>query len=532
MSSLNGPILLGGLLVRPLGDQGAWIVRPPAGAREEAYAEQLRRQPGITAAEPDRLHPIQGAPNDPLYPQQWHLARVRAAEAWDRSLGSPRVLVAILDTGIDPDHPELASKVVGGTNLVGGNSSWADDHGHGTAVAGVVAAATNNSLGVASLGAGCGMLAVKVADARGVASTSNLYQGLLWAADRGAKVANLSFRVSESSFVALGMQYFVSKGGVVTVSAGNQGDQSTAPDNPHCLTVSATTSADSVATWSTTGSIVDLAAPGDLILTTQRGGTYGYWSGTSFSAPLVAAAAALAFARNGGLEPSAVVNALRLGAKDLGASGWDPSFGYGRLDAAAALDLLPGGEPDDTTPPSVEFVEPTSGASLRGVVQVAVRASDDRRVRSIRWLLDGVHMGTREGSTLLEAAWDTAQSANGLHSLTAVAEDDAGNRKEETIPVLVQNGDVRPPRVRMTAPLEGEAFGDRLSVRGTAEDESGIAKIEVYVNGSLKGTRTRSSFSMDLFTKSWRAGTYLVFLRAYDRAGNTAESPVRSVQKR
>ncbi|MCA1948720.1 MAG: S8 family serine peptidase, partial [Armatimonadetes bacterium] len=334
----------------PLGPQGVWIVRCPSGVREEALAAQLRRQPGVLAAEPDALFQVQARPNDASYPQQWHLPKVGSEEAWDLSKGSPSVLVAVLDTGVDRSHPDFAGKLEPGRNVLNEAAAPLDDNGHGTAVAGVVAAATDNGIGIASLGWSCRILPVKVADSSGWASSSSIYLGLVWAADHGAKVANLSFRVSDNTFASLGMQYFASKGGVVTVSAGNQGDVSSSPDNPYCLTVGATDSSDQVASWSTRGTIVDLTAPGDRILTTNRGGGYGVWSGTSFSAPLAAAAVALAFSAKPELTPEQAMLAVKDSAKDLGPAGWDPAYGQGRRDAASALWSILGGEPKDETP--------------------------------------------------------------------------------------------------------------------------------------------------------------------------------------
>ncbi len=525
---------LGGLpsVPEPLGPQGVWIVRCPAGVREDAFAAQLRRQPGVVAAEPDVLFRIQAKPNDAAYPQQWHLPMVGSEEAWDLSKGSSAVLVAVLDTGVDGNHPDLAGKLEPGWNVLNEGAAPIDDNGHGTAVAGVVAAATNNGIGVASLGWGCRILPIKVADASGWASTSSIYMGLIWAADQGARVANVSFRVSENTFASFGMQYFASKGGVVTVSAGNQGDTSGSPDNPYCLTVGATDSSDRVASWSTRGSIVDLTAPGDRILSTNRGGGYGAWSGTSFSAPLVAAAVALAYSAKTDLTPEAAMSAVKNAARDLGPAGWDATYGQGRLDAAAALQVVVGGSPKDETPPQVEFVAPTSGSTVQGAaVAVVIRATDDRQVRRIGWLLDGASMGLVEGTDRVEATWNTLDSIDGVHTLEAVAEDSSGNQARTVIQVVVANGDRKPPTVVLSSPADGAEFGDRLALRGYASDESGIARIEVYVNGSLKGYRLRDTFSMDLYSKYWRAGWYTVRLKAYDGAGNSADSQTISVRK-
>src|SRR5262249_836915 len=152
--------------------------------------------------------------------------------------------------------------------------------------------------------------------------------GLTWAADHGARVANLSYMMTNVATVTTAAKYFQSKGGVVTMSAGNYSTFDPTADNPYVLTVSATDPNDNITGYSNTGHNSDLAAPGDSILTTALGGGYIAFSGTSFSAPVTAGVAALVMSVNPNLSGSQVQDVLKKSADDFGAPGWDPSYGW------------------------------------------------------------------------------------------------------------------------------------------------------------------------------------------------------------
>src|SRR5438445_434046 len=157
-----------------------------------------------------------------------------------------------------------------GWNVYDNNSDTSDVYGHGTSVAGVAAATSNNGAGVASVAWGCKLLPVRISDLNGYATYSTIASGLTYAADHGARVANVSFRASDSSTVASAAQYFQSKGGVVAMAAGNESTFVSSADNPYVLTVSATDSNDALTSWSNTGNNIDLAAPGRVFLEHDR----------------------------------------------------------------------------------------------------------------------------------------------------------------------------------------------------------------------------------------------------------------------
>src|SRR5436190_3682568 len=320
------------------------ILNVPEAARDHVLVA-LQHNPNIEFAEPDGIHEPSLVPNDTYYSFAWHLPKMQAPQAWDISTGSSSVIIAILDTGVESTHPDLAAKIVSGWNFYDNNSNTSDVLGHGTQVAGGAAAISNNGTGVSSLAWGCRIMPIRVTDTTGSAFDSTIAQALSWAADRGVRVANASYAVSQSSAVASAAQYFQSKGGVVTIAAGNQSTFVSAADNPYVLTISATDSSDLVCAWSNTGNIIDLAAPGSGIPSTGSGGTYVTAGGTSLSAPIVAGVAALVISVNPSLTGAQVQDILKGSADDLGAPGWDPSYGWGRVNAYKAVLAAAGGTP-------------------------------------------------------------------------------------------------------------------------------------------------------------------------------------------
>jgi len=173
------------------------IIKVPEAARDRVL-EALQRHAGIEFAEPDGVHQPSLIPNDTYYSFAWHLPKIQAPQAWDIATGSSSVTVAILDTGVESTHPDLAAKIVSGWNFYDNNSNTSDVLGHGTQVAGGAAAISNNGTGVSSLAWGCRIMPIRVSDTTGSAFDSTIAQALSWAADQGVRVANASYAVSQS----------------------------------------------------------------------------------------------------------------------------------------------------------------------------------------------------------------------------------------------------------------------------------------------------------------------------------------------
>lgn len=242
----------------------------------------------------------------------WGINRIRAPEAWSISKGRG-VKVAVLDSGIDLSHPDL--RVVGGVNQVEGARSYDDDRGHGTHVAGIIAA-LDNRYGVVGAGPSIELYAVKVLDKRGRGWWSDIFAGLDWCVDNGMQVANMSFGSTQYDQTYEEVVYRSYKAGVVLVaSAGNNGPS---PDSvqyparyPGVMAVSALDSSDRIASWSSIGSQIDLIAPGVDVLSTYTGPKYTTLSGTSMAAPHVSGVAALRLGIDSNKSPDHITAVLK-----------------------------------------------------------------------------------------------------------------------------------------------------------------------------------------------------------------------------
>ena len=330
----------------------------------------LRADPRVRYAQLDGIVHALRVPNDEYLPTQWSVTKTRAEQAWDLSVGSPDVVVAVLDTGVDPEQADLRGKLVAGYDYVNNDQDPTDDNGHGTAVAGIVAANSDNQIGVAGYCWACRLMPVKVLGSDGTGFASGLAQGMIWATDHGARVLNLSLGGPvEDSTLAAAAQYAWLHGVLVVAAAGNEGvltlDYPAAL--PNVLSVGASDANDRLYAFSNRGARV--AAPGENS-TTARGGGYVSFLGTSSAAPVVSGIAALAFSLMPQATPAQVERALETTAVPI------PDVVTGRVDAYGALHAL---APDLALRPPASGAEPTqpSGGS-------ASTAGAGRRTKVVR----------------------------------------------------------------------------------------------------------------------------------------------------
>lgn len=512
---------------RRIGRSSLAIVDLPPNASETAVAMLLARHPQLKSAELDmRIAPAM-TPNDPYMGSEWHLARINAPRAWDSAQGAG-IRIAILDTGIDATHPDLAGRLVPGWNFYDGNADTSDVHGHGTAVAGAAAAAMNNSIGVASVAGQASLMPVRIADANAYAYWSTVAQGLNWAADQGARVANISYGgVVGSATVRGAADYLRSKGGLVVVSAGNNGiDEGLAP-TASMIPVSATDETDNRTSWSSYGGFVAIAAPGQNIWTTNRGGGYGTWWGTSFASPVVAGAVALLMSARPAMSGSAIQNALFSTATDLGAAGRDPYYGWGRLDAGAAMQAVLAAPAPDTQPPVVSVGAPLAGALVSGLVAVDVGATDNQAVVRVDLRVNGAVVAS-DTSAPYGFSWNSAAVVDGPVTITAIAVDAAGNAATSApVTVTVANAglaDTQPPTIAITKPANGSRLsGNTVAISTSATDNSGAAGIRqtIYIDGEQVASGTGASLAYTWNFKKAPAGSHTIQAVARDAAGNT-----------
>jgi type VII secretion-associated serine protease mycosin len=321
--------------------------------------ERLSRQGTVVALDVDG--PVQALGSaDPYRERQWALDATSFEPSWPTTDGSGAV-VAVVDSGVQADHEDLAGSVLPGWDAIANRSGGTTDpHGHGTHVSGIIAAVTGNGRGIAGAAPGVQILPVRVLGPTDSGNMSDVVEGIIWAADHGADVINLSLGSStRSTTEERAIRYAVKKGAVVVASAGNEAQKGNAPiypaASPGAVAVAATAASGTRASFSNYGSYVDIAAPGSAVYSTVPSG-YASWSGTSMAAPYVSAAAALVAARYPELSPAQIRGLLERSADDLGNAGRDESFGAGLVDPARAISLAaPSGSsipaaPDTPTP--------------------------------------------------------------------------------------------------------------------------------------------------------------------------------------
>jgi subtilisin family serine protease len=341
-----------------------------------AVGRALRNDPRVLAVVPDAVVKASGWPNnadpsDPLYAEQTDLEQIGVPDAWRTTTGDPDVVVAVIDTGVDLDHPDLAGlTVTAPRNEIWNSTDVADGYGHGTHVAGTIVARTDNETGIAGIAPDVTLMPVKVLDDSGFGSFSDVLDGVDWARTNGADIINLSLGGALTpEQVALIQPTFTaarSAGILVVAAAGNSGTPFM--EYPAGLngvvSVAAVDGDDMHAEFSTFNRAVDISAPGVDTLSTLFG-DYERVSGTSMATPHVAGVAALVWSDRPNLNVAKLEAILRTSAVDLGDPGRDNLFGSGRVDAAAALDApvpspLPDLEPapGPTDPFELAFTSP------------------------------------------------------------------------------------------------------------------------------------------------------------------------------
>jgi subtilisin family serine protease len=344
-------------------------VRIPNRVTVEEMAHALSQNPNVVYAGPNYCARIMVTPNDTLFQYQYALnntgqeigspgspsgrskADIKATAGWEETKGTEETIIAILDSGVDFEHPDIMNKIVSrGRDFANNDWDATDDNGHGTYVAGIAAADTNNNEGIAGVAWNCKILPVKVTDDEGTAWYSDLIDGILWAADNGAHVINLSLGGDAGDDSLLeALRYAHEKGLVIAAATGNDNTSVLYPAayDAYCLAVAATDYDDARTWWSCYGPEVDVAAPGERVLSlvpTWYWGPdylpYAFGSGTSSSTPHVAGLAALIKSLKPWLTADQIMDVIRYSSDDVNSgehSGKDVYIGYGRINMEKAL---------------------------------------------------------------------------------------------------------------------------------------------------------------------------------------------------
>ncbi len=318
---------------------------------------------------------------------RYNLEKINIEEAWLSCYQGQGVTVAVVDTGVDLDHPDLQANLVTGKTFVSGTSMPDDDQGHGTHMAGIIAAVNNNG-GIIGVAPEASLMPVKVLDQQGSGSIYDVADGIEWAVINDAEVINLSLgTVADSATLKAAIDYAYNNGVLLVAAGGNCGDSAyflngcSYQDQPvypgaytNVMAVASTDSHDNQSSFSNQGSYIEIAAPGSNIYSTYPSSTYATQSGTSMAAPHVAGLAALVWSQNSSWTNQEVRAQIRNTAQDLGASGWDNQFGYGRIDAAAAMGSLQTTSATSSSPKISSVDAETQAPYLPGEILLKVRA--------------------------------------------------------------------------------------------------------------------------------------------------------------
>lgn len=323
------------------------VIKVPAGITEGQMAALLMATGDYEFVEPNWTVFPAVDPNDPQYGSSWQHTRLQSSAAWNIETGDSNIIVAICDSGVDIDHPDLQAALVPGFNAASdrtqANGGDVDDvNGHGTFVAGCAAAQGNNGAGVTGVGWDFSIMPIRVSNnSDGTASLFAILDGARWAAEQGAHVINASFTGGTSASNQAAAAYIKQQGGLLFWAAGNAGSF-ISPNRPDYVIVGSTTSSDGRSGFSNFGPAVDVTAPGSSVRSTRNGGTYGNGSGTSYASPIAAGVGAMIFSVNPDFIPDDVQDILYNSVDDLGAPGRDDNYGRGRVNTHNAVLLAQG----------------------------------------------------------------------------------------------------------------------------------------------------------------------------------------------
>lgn len=431
--------------------------------------------------------------------------------------------IAIIDTGIDNDHPDL--NVVRSVDCRNGCSIGGEDgNGHGTHVAGT-SAALDNGFGVVGVAPGARLWAVQVLSANGSGYISDVVAGIDYVTAHAGEieVANMSLGCAcTSQALDEAITNSVQAGVVHVVAAGNSSTDASShspANHPDVITVSAladfdgepgglgsstcrSDADDTLANFSNYGSAVEITAPGVCIYSTWKNGGYNTISGTSMAAPHVAGAAALL--ASGG----ASVDTIRNTVINTGSHDWVDDSGDGikepLLDVSDTSVFGPGLVPADEYP-SLSIVNPANGATVAGIVTVTAEANDDDSVTQVVFFIDGPSIGIdTNGADGWSADWDTTSLGdNTTHMVAAAATDSAGHVTYRNLSVTVNNGD-QAPTISLTNPVDGDTLSGTVTVTAPVSDDNGVTQVEFYLDGKRAFTLGQTGTS---YTAAWNWNT-------------------------
>ncbi len=453
----------------------------------DSILAELRKNPMVEYAEPNYVAQAFMVPNDPYYSYQWNFHGVDEGgidmePTWDIATGDG-VIVAVIDTGIRVGTDLQNTKFVQGYDFVNDDNDPTDDNGHGTHVAGTIAQSTNNNEGVAGIAFNVYLMPVKVLDANGYGTYADIADGIYYAVDNGANIISMSLGGSSgSSVLEDAVAYAYNHGVTVIAASGNDGAGQVsypAAYDAYVIAVGATQYDKTLAPYSNYGSSLDLVAPGGNLDVDQNGDGYGdgilqqtfqrtwwgsiqwgyyFYQGTSMATPHVSGVAALLYSL-GVTSPDEIRNILQSTAIDLGDPGWDQYYGYGLINAYAAVQAAQGGG-GENEPPVADAGGDKSGDEGQEITFDGSGSYDpDGSIVSYTWDFgDGT---TATGQTVTHAYAD-----NGVYTVTLTVKDNNGATDTDTITATISNV---PPTADAGGPYSGYA-GQEITFTGSATD--------------------------------------------------------------
>ncbi|HET9516295.1 MAG TPA: S8 family serine peptidase [Actinoplanes sp.] len=470
-------------------------------------AAALRTDPNVAYVELDRVATAAAVvPDDPYFDEQWGTELAEVDEAWETTTGSSAVTVAVVDTGVRTGG-DLSGRVLTGYDFVNGDSNATDDQGHGTMVASVLASLGDNDAGTAGVCWACRILPVKVLGADGSGYYTDIADGIVYAADRGAEIINLSLGGSDDSqLLRDAVSYAVGKGSLVIAAAGNSGvtDRHYPAAISTVLAVGASTESDTRYGWSNYGSgWVDIAAPGcNPAQGTNR--LIGEFCGTSSATPFVSGVAALLASVSPAPTAAQIRSALTNSAADLN-WGWTAA---GRVDADAALRALSFWLPGVST-----------GTALRGTsATLRPHVSAYSGITEVTATLNGDTVGTVTGSP-----WNLVLDTSGVDAgpATLVVTARAGETVQSTLTRQVVIDRVA-PATSFRYPAASALVRDDVTIGVNAYDAVGLRKVQLLLGSRVVATDYAAPFALR-WNSGVRNGSTVLTLRTYDRAGNVTE---------
>ncbi len=483
---------------------------------DEAIAS-LSSDDSVVYAEPEHAVSIADTPNDTFYPSQWHYPQMNLPATWDITTGDASVIVAVIDTGVMLTHPDLDSKITSGPNagydVFNDDADPTDDNGHGTFVAGIVGAESDNASWVSGVCWSCKIMPVKVMNASGQGSTISIAYGIYWAVDHGADVLNLSVGgPTGDTTLSDAVDYAWAAGVPVIAASGNNNGAVLYPAAyADALAVASNDSAALRSSFSNFGPQLDVMAPGGDVVGTTLGGGYGAGSGTSFASPHVAGLVGLMIA-HGITDKNTIISRLKSTATDMDVAGFDNNTGWGRVNAQAAVDLAP----------TVSITAPAASAVVGGAaVSITATAADDVAVSKVRFEIDGGLL-SEDTTAPYAASWNSTLVSDGAHTIAAKAYDALNHITTASLSVTVTNNDLTAPAASITAPAAAATIaGSAVPFTANATDNVAVIKVRFWAGATYLGYDGAAPYTRTLDTTLLPNGSTTLKIEALDAANNS-----------